>query len=69
MNCHSSALRVILLGDRLRLTLKRALPGRREGEEIELYSSEGDWWNGRLRRTGAIGIFPSNYVERISPTS
>lgn len=35
-----------------------------ENEIVEVYSVVDDsWWNGKLRRNGAEGIFPKAYVE------
>lgn len=37
-----------------------------ENEVVEVYSVVDDsWWNGKLRRNGAEGIFPKDYVEII----
>lgn len=46
-------------------------PGEQEGdlgfienEIVEVFAAVDDsWWNGRLRRNGAEGIFPKDYVE------
>jgi hypothetical protein len=36
----------------------------KKGDLIEVEKEEGDWWMGR--RGGDSGIFPSNYVEKIT---
>lgn len=37
-----------------------------EGELIEVYSVvDESWWSGKLRRNGAEGIFPRDYVNII----
>lgn len=33
------------------------------GEVITIIRKEGDWWTGKLGN--AVGIFPSNYVQKV----
>eukprot|EP00042_Codosiga_hollandica_P034141 m.237328 g.237328 ORF g.237328 m.237328 type:complete len:176 (-) comp54333_c0_seq3:172-699(-) len=47
-----------------RLTLIPTVPLRREGDVIDILSSEDEvWWHGRCN--GIEGLFPATYVERI----
>ncbi|KNC54581.1 uncharacterized protein AMSG_01437 [Thecamonas trahens ATCC 50062] len=34
----------------------------REGDELDVLSTEGNWWLARSRATGATGLVPSNHV-------
>ncbi|KAG7193155.1 cytokinesis protein 3 [Scheffersomyces spartinae] len=55
----------------LRVKTLVSWPGEQEGdlgfienEIVEVFAAVDDsWWNGRLRRNGAEGIFPKDYVE------
>ena len=38
-----------------------------EGDQIvDIEFASEDWWSGTNARTGAMGLFPANYVERLS---
>lgn len=37
------------------------------GEVITVLKKDGDWWTGKLKNN--IGIFPSNYVQKIDVVS
>lgn len=37
------------------------------GEVIAVYKKEGDWWTGKIGEN--IGIFPSNYVQKVDVVS
>lgn len=37
------------------------------GEVIAVYKKEGDWWTGKIGDN--IGIFPSNYVQKVDVVS
>lgn len=37
------------------------------GEVIAVYKKEGDWWTGKIG--GNVGIFPSNYVQKVDVVS
>lgn len=37
------------------------------GEVITVLKKDGDWWTGKLRDN--VGIFPSNYVQKVDVVS
>lgn len=37
------------------------------GEVIAVYKKEGDWWTGKIGDN--VGIFPSNYVQKVDVVS
>jgi hypothetical protein len=39
----------------------------REGDEINVTAHEGNWWQGFLRGTTKLGLFPRNYVLEYLP--